>query len=300
MRQTIPTLLLATSLCLFAPPPTPAQDSPTGPSPTLNQDASTETQTRTVLRRGLYLSMEGGANLAQSMETNLTGPLGRPEEWRNRFGQVQGVLAGAGLGYQWLLPRPADGQGAENYLGFELEYFYRSKHSQTSDACIAETNCSGDTTVEEYIGKLESHNLFLNFYLTPWGIFADHFMGRFYEPATSILRYIQKNASPYSGIGFGLSFLNMDYENGAMSPTATADTLDDMLLGYQALFGLDYPLGDNCSIGVKGRWTYFVDFRDDGIWKSSNSSQSNESDSYRFETKDLDMFGVSMNFKYHF
>ena len=325
MKQTIPTLLLAASLCLFTPLPTPAQDAPTGMTHALNQDAPTETQTKTGPRLGFYLSTDLGANLAQSMETKLKSrPLERLYKLKNRFGQVQGFLSGAGFGYRFRPPVwLADDQDVGKYWGAELEYFYRTKHSQTSDrSLISGDDRDNSMAVEERIGRLDSHNLFLNFYLTPSLLFANRFKDTFQDivgdpsalfsepvknalrdiPWPSKLRLDPKKIIPYSGVGFGLSFINMDYENRSMDPTSinATDTLEDMLFGYQALFGLDYLLRDQVSLGVKGRWISFYSFGDGGIWNGSNSDRSNGDDSYRLKTEDLDMFGVSISIKYHF
>lgn len=247
---------------------------------------------------------------------NCTGPnRGVTGDWKNRFDSAEGILAGAALGYSLRDKYP------ESLLGrfrLELEYFYRnSEYDQTSDVPGAAGE-SGDKLVQEIqtatdrIDSLTSHNLFGNLYF-------DFFnTSRF---------------TPYVGFGVGVGFTDMDYgslwaRNSDVSRITTGDGLpnaaeirqnlratssvaqtefSDTLFGYQVLFGVDYALTESLSVGVKGRWVNFDSFSDGGlVWDPLRSHGPNlrrdgsEPVSGRIKTNDIEMFGVSVNLKYHF
>ena len=121
---------------------------------------------------------------------------------------------------------------------------------------------------EERIGRLDSHNLFLNLYLAPSLFFPELLM----VPARLLSEYLPEEMIFYSGLGLGLSFVNMDYRNTIMQSPSPGDTtveqntLEDTLFGYQVLAGFDYWLCNHLSKGVQGRYISFYSFRDDEVW----------------------------------
>ena len=247
---------------------------------------------------------------------NCTGPnRGATGGWKNGFDSAEGILAGAALGYSLREKYP------ESLLGrfrLELEYFYRnSEYDQTSDIPGAAGE-SGDKLVQEIqvatdrIDNITSHNLFGNLYF-------DFFnSSRF---------------TPYVGFGVGVGFTDMDYgsvwarnsdasrittgeglpnateirQNLAGTTSVAQTDLSDTLFGYQVLFGVDYALTESLSLGVKGHWVNFDSFSDGGIvWDPLRSHGPNlrldgsEPVSGGIKTNDIEMFGVSVNLKYHF
>ena len=286
---------------------------------------------------GLYLSSELGANFAPSLDT--TGADNdRPstcdafinpqyasiaecvapsqgDAWRNAFDSAEGILAGAAVGYRLRARYP------DHLLGrfrLEVEYFYRdSAYDQTAPTKNAQgegiaTKLKQEVQQADYrLGSLTSHNLFGNLYFDFWNT------SRF---------------TPYVGFGVGVGFTGLDWSgvwarntdpnkittgeglpnadeirrNLAGTTTVENATLNDVLFGYQVLFGLDYALTEALTLGVKGRWINFDSFRDGNQeWDRlrSHASQTRldgEPVRYRQHTGDTEMFGVSLNLKYHF
>ena len=239
---------------------------------------------------------------------NCTGPdRGATGDWQNEFDSAHGVLAGATVGY-----------GFGNGFRFEIEYFYReSDYDETSDI-PGGSGESGDKleqeirTATDRVGTVDSHNLFAN------------------------LLYDFRNETkftPYLGIGGGLGFTSMEYGSvwgrnpdaarimtgdglpnqaeirrnlaGAVSVAQT--TLDDTLLGFQVLAGVDYEISDSVSLGVKGRWARFESFEDGGVvWDPLRSHAPNirldgsEPVSGFVETDEIEFFGMGVNLKFFF
>ena len=289
-------------------------------------------------RAGFYLSGDIGANFASGSDLEgrdndrgsvcdefinplfadvpgCTDPIRRGDSWMSRFDGTVGILAGAAAGYS-LQDRFPD-----HLLGrfrLEVEYFYRnSEYDQKADirfgsgASVAAHQNGELVLAEDRLGSIAGHNLFGNLYF-------DFFN-------TSRL-------TPYVGFGVGVGFTNVDYGTlGALNTdpariTSGADlsnadqirrnlagtvvseqtNLDDTLFGYQVLFGVDYALTEALSLGVKGRWVAFDTFRDGGGWDRLRSHESqlrldgSEPVAYKIKLDDIELFGVSLNLKYHF
>lgn len=287
---------------------------------------------------GFYVSGEVGANFASGLDTTgtsndraswcdeyinpqyqayerCTGPdRSVGGRWENEFDRATGILAGAAAGYSFAGQNPSSPLGG---LRVELEYFYRqSKYNQVADIPLG-VGTQGQKLRDEIvqatdrIGSVISHNLFGN-------LFYD-FVN------TSLL-------TPYIGIGGGVGFTDMEYgsvwaRNDDASKISTGEglpnvdeirrnlantvsvgqaTLNDVLWGFQVLFGVDYAVTQAVSLGLKGRWVRFGSFTDDFIWNPLRSHAPNlrldgsEPVSGKLKTSDLEFFGVSVNLKYHF
>ncbi|MYA28875.1 MAG: hypothetical protein F4090_00290 [Nitrospira sp. SB0672_bin_25] len=247
---------------------------------------------------------------------NCTGPnRGSGSRWQNKFDGATGILAGAAVGYSFAGQHPNSSWGG---FRVEVEYLYRqSNYDQTSDI-RTESGESRDKLRDEIvqatdrIGSLTSHHLFGNLF------------------------YDFRNTSrftPYIGIGGGVGFT--DIENGGVwarnsdpdrittgSGLPNADEirrnlagtvsvgqpmLSDTLFGLQVLFGMDYAITEEMSLGLKGRWVNFSSFRDDRVdWQLLRSHPLNlrkdgsEPVWGRFMIDDIEFFGISVNLKYHF
>ncbi len=289
-------------------------------------------------RAGFYLSGDIGANFASGPDLEgrdndrggvcdefinplfadvpgCTDPIRRGDSWMSKFDGAVGILAGTAAGYS-LQDRFPD-----HLLGrfrLEMEYFYRnSEYDRDADirfgsgASVAAHQNGELVLAEDRLGSIAGHNLFGNLYF-------DFFN-------TSRL-------TPYVGFGVGLGFTNVDYGTlGALNTdpariTSGADlsnadqirrnlagtvvseqtNLDDTLFGYQVLFGADYAITEALSLGVKGRWVAFDTFRDGGGWDRLRSHESqlrldgSEPVAYKIKLDDIELFGVSLNLKYHF
>ena len=239
---------------------------------------------------------------------NCTGPnRGATADWKNKFGSAVGLLAGAAAGYGW-----------DNGFRVEVEYFYRmSKYDETSEIPGASGE-SGDklrqeiVTATDRVSAIDSHNLFAN------------------------VLYDFRNETkftPYLGVGGGLGFTSMEYSsvwsrnhdagsistgegltnqveirNNLAGSTSVARTnLDDTLLGFQLMVGVDYAITEQVSFGIKGRWVRFEQFSDSGVvWDPLRGHAPNlrldgsEPVSGRVETDNLEFFGIGATLKFFF
>ena len=240
---------------------------------------------------------------------NCTGPdRGATGNWQNEFSSAWGLLAGAAIGY-----------GFSKGLRFELEYFYRgSDNDETSDIPGASGATTEDklrqeiSTATDRIGAVDSHSLFGNL---------------FYDFRN------ETRFTPYLGVGAGLGFTSMEYGGvWARNPDVTAittgaglpnqdeirrnlagvtsvaqTTLEDTLLGFQVLAGVDYAISDSVSLGVKGRWVRFESFEDSGVMLELLRSHApnlrrdgSQPVSGGFRTDNMVFFGVGANLKFFF
>ena len=163
-----------------------------------------------------------------------------------------------------------------------------------------------DQELEEADGGVDdvmAHNLFANVY---------------YEFAAGS-RY-----TPYAGVGAGVAFVSMDYfmrwkrndqpsridtfENLMMKAQIAGTTsisdrrLSDLLVGYQALAGVDYELGGGVTLGFKVRWTGLGEFEDEAQYTQLRSHESTVGRGffvvYRANTSGLSSLGAGLSMKY--
>ncbi len=81
--------------------------------------------------------------------------------------------------------------------------------------------------------------------------------------------------------------------------------MSDLLLGYQAVAGLDYQVSDPVTIGLKFRWASFGGFDDESAYDSLRDHASVAGNppvpvTYYVKTDDIQFWGISLNMKYHF
>ena len=246
-------------------------------------------------------------------------------DWAVDFDGGQGILLGTAIGYSIGDNNP---QHIFSGLRMEVEYFYRqSRHNQSSQV----RGLSGATQQKiergefadgpyETLGSVVSHNLFANMYYD-------------FDNDTRF--------TPYLGVGGGLGITTADWGSNwtrtldkealrrgliadgrqdladnavyvdrlAGSASAAHTTLDDVLWGFQILFGVDYTLSERTSLGLKGRWVKFADFSDGIVWDPLRShapyvggTVDNPINpvSGNMSTSDIEFFGISLNMKYHF
>ena len=277
---------------------------------------------------GFYLGLELGSNFASGLDFDgsdndrasicdeyinpqyasvpgCTGPR-TGDSWQNSFGSANGILAGAALGYRF-----------DDRFRVELEYFFRdSKFDETSDIRSA----SGDTfskvageirLAEGRLGSFSSHNLFGNVLYDfrargKWTPYVGAGLGVGLAEADWSSVWARSPDPAQITTGTGLPNAQEIQQNLAGVTSFTGTELDDTLFGYQILAGLDYALSDSMSVGIKARWVDFGSFKDGRDWETIRSHPGNlrrdgsETVTYRQETDDVQMFGVSVGLRYRF
>lgn len=246
-------------------------------------------------------------------------------DWAVDFDGGQGILLGTAIGYSIGDNHP---QHIFSGLRMEAEYFYRqSRHNQTSQV----RGLSGATQQKidrgefasgpyETLGSVVSHNLFANVYydfdndtrFTPYlgvgtgvGITTADFSSNWTRTLDkeAIRQGLRDDGRP----ALAENDVYVDRLTGSSSSSHTP--LDDVLWGFQILFGVDYTLSERTSLGLKGRWVKFSDFKDGLVWDPLRShapyvggTPQNPTNpvSGHMSTSDIEFFGISLNMKYHF
>ncbi len=258
-----------------------------------------------------------GCNTGDFAYTNTFIP-----DWAVDFDGGQGILLGTAIGYSIGDNNP---QHIFSGLRMEVEYFYRqSRHNQSSQV----RGLSGATQQKidrgefadgpyETLGSVVSHNLFANMYydfdndtrFTPYLGVGGGLGITTADWGSNWTRTLDKEAIRQGLIKDGRQDLadNAMYVDRLTGSSSAAHTaLDDVLWGFQILFGVDYTLSERTSLGLKGRWVKFADFSDGIVWDPLRSHApyvgANNTDpvSGNMSTSDIEFFGISLNMKYHF
>ena len=227
------------------------------------------------------------------------------------FDGGRGILAGLALGYR-----------IGNFRA-EGEYFYRSAtHDSTGVPYDSATNYDPGTdpgfqTVMDGVDDVLSHNVFANLYydfrsdskFTPsLGIGVG-----FAKVSLAYRTFWRRTNDPENITVFdtegvtGGELAKAQALNREIAGTITADRakLSDLLLGYQAVAGLDYQVSDPVTIGLKFRWASFGEFDDESAYDSLRDHASVAGNppvpvTYYVKTDDIQFWGISLNMKYHF
>ncbi len=215
----------------------------------------------------------------------------RGNTWGNQFNGAAGVLSGLALGYHF------------RDFRIEGEYFYRAaayderKEPTVGGETIAKL--TGEAiTGSGHLGGLTSNNLFINaYYDIPLGA--------------------KTKFRPYVGAGAGWSRVSLDYSVYfaraitlgpplAGTTTVAGEVVSDDMFGYQLIAGVDYPLGDRVTLGLKFRWADYGEFKVDGkSWDRLRSHASltgpgGDQILYEVKTDDIQFWGLSLALKYRF
>ena len=282
--------------------------------------------------RGFYLSHDMGFNVAPKVVLRGTtsdrasvcdefiNPLyaavggctspnrGVGDGWSTAFKRARGILSGAAVGYRFT-----------DRIRVEEQYSYRESAYDQKAAITSEDGASfaklgGEIEVaSESISSVTSHALFSNVYFD------------FPNDASRFTLYI--------GVGVGFGFTNVDYgglwarttdpskittasglpneadiqRNLAATTSSDREKLRDTLVGYQVLFGGEFALAERVSLGAQGRWVRFGSFSADGgeadrlrSHVSNLRLDGSEPVTYRIQTNDTGLLGVSVSIKYFF
>ncbi len=127
------------------------------------------------------------------------------------------------------------------------------------------------------------------------------------ELGTLLEAFTNEAGTPLLITSEGLPNAQEIHRNLAGTVSVAETKLSDMPVGYQVLLGVDYALTESMSLGVKGRWVNFGSFSDGGvIWDPLRGHVPNlrrdgsEPVSGEVTTRDMSMFGVSVNLKCSF
>ena len=233
----------------------------------------------------------------------------------NRFLSV-GILV-AVLGG---LPSPAQGQGW--YLGSELGAHVvqalgmtglSNDRASVCDEFINPQFATVTRTATDYLGSVSSHTLFANLY---WDLRTRSrftpYVGVGVGIGSTALTYGSlwaRNANP-AAIGTGEGLPNVDdiRRNLAATTSSFQGVLSDTLVSRQVLFGVQYALTEDVSLGVKGRWLHGGAFGSDElvVWDPLRSHAPNlrrdgsEPVSGQLLTDANRLWGVGLGLTYHF
>ncbi len=230
------------------------------------------------------------------------------DDWSTVYKRARGILSGVAVGYRFT-----------DRIRVEERYSYRES---AYDQNVAVTGADGASfaklggeieVASESISSVISHALFSNVY---------------FDFTNDASRF-----TPYIGVGFGFGFTHVDYgtlwarttdpsaittasglpneaeiqQNLAATTTSEREKLRDTLVGYQVLFGGDFALTEQVSLGAQGRWVRFGSFSaDGGGWDRLRSHSSDlrldgsEPVTYQMRTDDTGLLGVSLSIKYFF
>ena len=235
-----------------------------------------------------------------------------PTAWFHDFDGGAGLLAGAALGYR--------------LGGFRVEgeYFYRGT---TYDSTDPDTIISDPETTRKALEELDiiegrvddvlSNNFFVNLYydyhsdwkFTPYVGFGVGFA----QVSLDYFGRFTRNSDPADirtfnrGVGSSTDQATAENLNRRLAGTTTIGSakLSDTLFGYQVIAGVDYPVSEPVTIGLKFRWASFSEFEDGKEWdqlRSHESTNKRPGDPvrYKMSTDDIQFWSVSLNMKYQF
>ena len=250
---------------------------------------------------------------------NCTGQ-GRSDNWVNQFGRAAGLHASWVLGYRF----GADASGPRwSHLRAEAEYFYRAtSYDQTVDVPGVGAGTGGVTadkldqelrTAADYFGRVTSHTAFANLYwdirtggrLTPY-VGAGVGIG---STAVGYGSLWSRNPDPAAiATGDGLPNAAEIRRNLAATTSSFRGIASDTLLSRQVLFGVNYALTEDVSVGVKGRWVRGGAFESGQqlVWDPLRSHVPNlrldgsEPVSGRLLTDASTLWGVGLSLTYRF
>ena len=248
--------------------------------------------------------------------TGVTEPEGcsSASTWSNGFDGSTGVIAGLALGI-------STDFGAR----IEAEYFnFGAQYNETSalggsGADLEDKSQQELVRAEERIGGVNINSLFVNaYYDLPVSGRLRPYVGGGVGFGMAEVEYdgiFARNLNPdaiktadgatYNGSGDENANREALHERIAGTTTTANHTLEDTVVGYQAVVGADYMLTERASVGIKGRWVRYAKFSDGNEWDqlrshSSDNGPGTDTVVYTIETDDLSAFGVSLVMKYAF
>ena len=249
------------------------------------------------------LSTESGASSGFTPLTaaSLSGSCLRGQDfWETETDLDTGSLIGLQIGYI-----------LNNNMRVEFEYLYRNlddgKRDNVSDIGDKEAELQ---VSNQGIARMSSHSFMANF---------------FYDFELTGSKF-----TPYLGIGGGFSEVQMDYvaafarnldpsnlgttpAAAAATTTFTEDELDDTVFTWQVMAGVDYPIDDRWTIGLKARYIEFDDVEDGDTWDRLRGHESaiataehaaslgiDPTVEYEIDAEDVTAWGIGINLKYEF
>ena len=219
------------------------------------------------------------------------------------FDGAVGIMTGAVAGYRWRMFR------------VEAEYVYRNTNVRSIAVPTTATYDPRNETqlafVRDRVDNVSGHHGFFN-------VYYDH--------------ALTDRWTPYIGVGVGVAQVDIHYStawvrsddpadiqvfdpstpeglalNTKLAGTCSCDRtiMQDTLLGYQVLAGLDYRLTEQITMGLKARWVDLNQFRDEDPYSLLRSHASVAGNpprpvTYYIATNDVDFFGLTLAIKYAF
>ncbi len=236
--------------------------------------------------------------------------------WENSFDGSTGIIAGAALGFSTNFGARIEAE----YFNLGAQYDTVSDIGRGGEDIIDKSNQELARS-EERIGNVNINSLFINvYYDLPVSGQLRPYIGGGMGFATAKVDYSSiwtRNVNPdaittadagkaiYKGSGDEATDRQNLHTKIAGTTTTENNTLEDTVLGYQAVIGVDYMLTESTSIGVKGRWVKYAEFSDSDEWDQlrshvSNNGPGTDTVEYTAKTDDLSAWGVSLLMKYAF
>ncbi len=241
------------------------------------------------------------------------------DSWNSSFDRSTGIIAGAALGY-----KTAAGPRIEaEFLNFGTKYSSGFSDASATGSDLQDKTQQELVRADERIGEVHINSLFVNVYydfrtfgkIRPYiGAGAGFGMARVeYDSiwARNLNPEAIKTADPENADYNGQNPANEAADRETVvrriagTTTSATATLEDTIPGYQVLIGADYMLTERTSLGIKGRWVQYGEFKDGNPWDQLRSHAPNNGPGtptveYRIETEDLSAFGISLVMKYAF
>ncbi len=224
----------------------------------------------------------------------------------NRFDPGAGLAAGFMLGH------------AVSRLRFEVEYLSTSPGS--AEAPIGETTSTAlrgktsewntDEPPYEWIGDHTVRQAFANVYYdfrngSRWTPYAGAGVGWAAVDMNYYLQFVRRPEAEYLQIEFDPDWPDVAKRAAAGTVSILDTYVRQIVLGYQALAGVDYALSEHTSLGVALRWARFDDVEHEALYDTVRSHAPVLADGVTPWNNELTFSGggyqgLTVNLKYHF
>ncbi len=200
---------------------------------------------------------------------------------------------------------------------FELEYLYRTHDGDASpwrgagaNAALVTKNPEWSTVdpPSEQVRDFRAHQFFVNAYYDflgnpTWTPYVGVGVGLADTSLRYQMRFVRKANPQYTQDN---PSFHADVRANAAGTLSLLDTeLDETLVGFQLLAGVDYALTEKTSVGLKARWAQFEELEDSDTWDVIRSHAPVQADGQtpftsRQEFDDVEYWALTIGIKHRF